>query len=110
MTLLTLIDKEKTILSKNTLLALWGNSETIDKLPSYADKQVNFLLCPSCFWCASCLSSRILSTMSSADDCTSVAKCPSCIKGNVESIPIADDEEYRFDYDAKRGVTIKFFR
>jgi hypothetical protein len=73
------------------------------------DGRINFLLCPSCFWCASCLSSQILSTMSSAED-SSVAKCPSCIKGNVESIPIADDEEYRFDYDVKRGVAMRFFR
>jgi hypothetical protein len=110
MNLRILIDKEQIILRKNTLSVLEASSNTGGKILDDNDGRINFLICPSCFWCASCLSSRILSTMSSADDCTSVAKCPSCIKGNVESIPIADDEEYRFDYDVKRGVTMKFFR
>jgi hypothetical protein len=83
----------------------WNRSYIDDKA-----RRVNFLLCPSCFWCASCFSSKIISTMSSAEDSSSVAKCPFCIKGNVESIPIADDEEYKFDYDVKRGVTMRFFR
>jgi hypothetical protein len=92
------------------LSILEASSNTGDKILDDNDGRINFLICPSCFWCASCLSSRMLSTMSSADDCASVAKCPFCIKGNVESIPIADDEEYRFDYDVKQGVTMKFFR
>jgi hypothetical protein len=63
--------------------------------------QINFIICQSCFWCASCLSSQILST---------IAKCPSCIEGNMESIPIAENENYRFDYDTRRGLTMEFFR
>ncbi len=105
-----LIDKEKTILSKNTLLALWGNNETIDKIPSYAGKQVNFLLCPSCFWCASCLSPQKLSVMAAAEDSDSFSKCPSCIEGNIESVPIAKNEEYRINHDTKRGFTMEFLR
>ena len=38
------------------------------------------------------------------------SKCPSCIEGTIESIPIAEDENYRFDYNAKRGVALEFFR
>jgi hypothetical protein len=110
MTLQILIDKEKTILSKNTLLALRGNSETIDKIPSYASNQVNFLLCPSCFWCASCLSPQMLSVMAATNGSGSFSKCPSCVDGDIEFIPIAKNENYRFDYDTKRGVTMEFFR
>jgi hypothetical protein len=32
-------------------------------------------------------------------------KCPSCIEGNIESLPIAEYENYRFHNDKKRGIT-----
>ena len=53
MNLQILMNKEQTILRKNALLALEGRSEKIDKILNDIDKRVDFLLCPSCFWCAS---------------------------------------------------------
>ena len=91
-----LIDEEQTILRKNALLLLSGNIETTNE----THKGVNFLLCPSCFWCASCFS----------PDSASFAKCPSCIEGNIESIPIAENENYRFINDKKLGITMEFLR
>jgi hypothetical protein len=44
------------------------------------------------------------------EDSVSLTKCPFCAKGNVESIPIAENENYIFDYDAKRGLVMKFFQ
>jgi hypothetical protein len=70
--------------------------------------QINFII-SSCFWCASCLSSQILSTIAETND-FSLLKCPSCIDGNIESIPIAENEGYRFYYDNKRGLTMEFLR
>jgi hypothetical protein len=32
------------------------------------------------------------------------SKCPACNTGRVESIPISDNDIYRFDYDPKRGL------
>jgi hypothetical protein len=52
----------------------------------------------------------MLRTMAAAKDSASLAKCPSCIEGNIESVPVAENEEYKFDYDIKRGVTMEFFR
>jgi hypothetical protein len=72
--------------------------------------EITFVMCQSCFWCASCLSPKILSTIAETDGSSSLTKCPSCIEGNMESIPIADNENYRFDYDSRRGLTIEFFR
>ena len=71
--------------------------------------QINFIICQSCFWCASCLSSQILSTIAETNDFP-LLKCPSCIDGNTESIPIAENEGYRFYYDTKRGLTMEFLR
>jgi hypothetical protein len=109
MILQILIDKEQTILRKNTLLVLEEGNKTTTKISNDIDRRVHFTLCPSCFWCASCLSSKILSIIA-PEDSPSLAKCPSCNKGKIEFIPIAENEEYRFDYDAKRGVTMEFFR
>lgn len=105
-----IIDKEKTILSKNTLLSMDGDGDTGGKISNDADNRVNFVLCPSCFWCASCLPSQKLKTMAMAKDSASLTKCPSCIEGNIESVPVAENEEYTFEYDIKRGVTMEFFR
>ena len=90
---------EQTALRKNTLLVLSGNIEMTGKIRNDTDKDVNFLLCPSCFWCASCLSPD-----------SSFTKCPSCIEGNIESISIAENENYRFSNDKKRGITMEFLR
>jgi hypothetical protein len=72
--------------------------------------EINFVICQSCFWCASCFPSQVLGTIAAAEDSTSPPKCPSCIEGNIESIPIAENENYRFDYNTKRGVVMEFFR
>jgi hypothetical protein len=110
MNLQLLMYTEQMVLSKNTLLSLEGDSNSGRKILDDYDGRINFLLCPLCFWCASCLHSQMLGTMTVAKDSDSMVKCPSCTEGNIESIPIAENEEYKFDYDIKRGVTMEFFR
>jgi hypothetical protein len=53
----------------------------------------NFLICRSCFWCAS-----YLNNVHSFGDI-----CPSCKNDKVESMPISFDETYKFNYDSGRG-------
>ncbi|HXG07007.1 MAG TPA: hypothetical protein VNI77_06750 [Nitrososphaera sp.] len=60
-------------------------------------KQVYFTLCDSCYWCASYLDGRVI------ESC-----CPACKISKVETIPVAGNEMYVFDYDQKRGVTVDF--
>jgi rubrerythrin len=64
-------------------------------------KQRHFLLCESCFWCAS---SIYLVSMDWI--------CPVCSRNNnnnkVESIPIQNNEIYKFDYNQRRGVILEF--
>jgi hypothetical protein len=60
-------------------------------------EQPHFLLCGSCYWCASSIS--LLGT---------VEICPSCMNGKVESMPLSDKEIYTFRYDSIRGVTLAF--
>ena len=61
---------------------------------------IHFLLCGSCFWCAS-----------QSNNCNTrdmITECPSCNDTRVESLPISHDEVYRFGYNPKRGVTLEF--
>jgi len=60
----------------------------------------NFLICSSCFWCASYLNNMH----------SSVEVCPSCKNDKVESMPLSVDETYKFDYGAGRGVELEFRR
>ena len=48
-------------------------------------KQIDFLLCESCFWCASSLSSSPSYHLSNED---TVSKCPICNKHALKQIPI----------------------
>jgi hypothetical protein len=49
-------------------------------------EQPHFLLCGSCYWCASYLNLR-----------GRVETCPSCMNGKVESLPISDNEIYTLE-------------
>jgi hypothetical protein len=50
-------------------------------------KQINFMLCESCFWCASSLSSSSsLYDLSNDDD--RLSKCPICNEYTLKLIPI----------------------
>ena len=53
-------------------------------------EQPHFLLCGSCYWCASYLNFRG----------TVDLLCPSCLNGKVESMSISDNEIYTFSYNA----------
>ena len=60
-------------------------------------KQRHFLLCESCFWCAS---SIYLVSMDWI--------CPVCNNSKIESIPIENNEMYKFDYNQRHGVILEF--
>ena len=60
-------------------------------------KQRHFLLCESCFWCAS---SIYLVSMDWI--------CPVCNNSKIESIPIENNEIYKFDYNQRHGVILEF--
>ena len=58
----------------------------------------NFIMCKSCFWCASFLNSY-----------TTLNACPSCMDSELELMPISFDEKYIFTYDKRHGITLEFF-
>ena len=58
--------------------------------------KIHFVLCESCFRCASCLNVAK----------RTVTKCPSCNELRLESIPIFNNEIYKFGYDPKTGMML----
>ncbi len=58
-----------------------------------------FLMCKSCYWCASCLS---------ADD-GSISRCPVCGTNKMDCLSISHSECYRLDYDQVRGMVLQFW-
>jgi len=36
--------------------------------------------------------------------------CPSCMNTELDSMPLSFDETYKFNYDAKSGITLEFGR
>jgi hypothetical protein len=71
--------------------------------------QIFFLICQSCFWCASYISTVTAFTAKRRGDAPPT-KCPICIEGNIESMSINKNEVYKFDYDTKRGVVLEFLK
>jgi hypothetical protein len=74
------------------------------KEDSKEGKQIHFLLCESCFWCASLLRSNDVNN----NDNIISKYCPSCSNNRVQSMPVSCNEVYKFDYNPKRGLTLKF--
>ena len=74
-------------------------TDIISKEIEVSDK-INFLLCESCFWCASYFNNyRMVFT-----------KCPICGNKNIESMPISHDEVHTSSHDPKHGVTLGFYK
>jgi len=71
--------------------------DIISKEVKVSDK-INFLICESCFWCASYFNNYSMV----------VTKCPICGNKNIESMPISHDEVYTLNNDPKRGVIFGF--
>jgi rRNA maturation endonuclease Nob1 len=68
--------------------------DIISKEIEVSDK-INFLLCESCFWCASYFNyyRKV------------VTNCPICGSKNIESMPISHHEVHTSSHVPKRGVS-----
>lgn len=83
-----LIDKKQNVLTNTTLSRLADRSETNHNFPDKTDKQVDFLLCPSCFWCASYFDFGELS----------IIRCPICHNNRMEQLPVATQWDRSYTY------------
>jgi predicted Zn-ribbon and HTH transcriptional regulator len=80
-----LLDIEHNTERKSTIVS---NLQPKGELDESKAKQIDFLLCRSCFWCAS----RLLGNINI------ISKCPICYNEGIESLPLSANcnEFYKF--------------
>ena len=66
--------------------------------------KIYFVVCNSCFWCASYFS------IESMESSSQVLRCHLCNSHNTELIPISSNESFRIDYNVTRGMEMEFYR
>jgi hypothetical protein len=65
-----------------------------------SDRQIYFVICNSCCWCASYF---IIDEKSSL-----IPNCNNCKSSDTEIIPISTDESFRIGHSQTRGMEIEF--
>lgn len=61
-----------------------------------------FMICQTCFWCASYID--IMDNV----DALLYKVCPACNHTAIELLPLSNGEHYRFEYTATSGVILEF--
>ena len=62
-------------------------------------KETIFILCDTCFWCATYLKKRIVPDANI---------CPNCLQTELSSFPILSNERFTCNYTEKRGLELEF--
>ena len=88
---------EATILHATTAEA--SNEKTTASSIARISKKKDFLLCNSCFWCASYLNLR---------RSFGVIECPSCKENTIERMSLCANDVYLFEYNRVTGVILEF--
>ena len=87
---------------EGTSLINYDSPGLIIKTPDRSPSQPIFILCDSCYWCATYMDKNRIPGEN---------RCPQCnAKNNDEltSFPIMSNESFTFDYNYKRGVELEF--
>jgi hypothetical protein len=101
---------QTTKLSSNTVnletqyLDDYQNDKTFQRISS----QVYFVICNSCYWCASYFDIDDLESLSASS--SHVLDCHVCNSHNTDLIPISTDESFKIEYSLTRGMEIEFYK
>jgi hypothetical protein len=72
-----------------------------------AGNQIYFVICNSCYWCASYFGIDNIESLSTSSH---VLDCQICNSHNTELIPISTDESFRVEYSATKGMKMEFYK
>ena len=76
-------------------------------LNTIENNKIYFVICNSCYWCASYFGIDDLESLSGSS--SHVLDCHVCNSHNTELIPIATDESFRIEYCLTRGMELEFY-
>ena len=65
---------------------------------------IYFVICNSCYWCASYFG------IDDSESSSQVLRCHLCNSCNTELIPISSNESFRIVYNVTRGMEMEFYR
>ena len=88
---------QKTKLSSNTI-------ERENNTVVRSTDHIYFVICNSCYWCAS------LFGIDDLDSLSQVLRCHLCNSCNTELIPISSNESFRINYNVTRGMEMESYR
>ena len=80
-------------------------SSTADVKREKCTDHIYFVICNSCFWCATYFGNDISLSSSSIP-----LACHVCDSKNTELMPISTDESFRMEYNPTRGMELEFYR
>ena len=85
------------------------SSNTIEdnKILQPIDK-IYFVICNSCYWCATYFGSDELKSISESS--SYVLDCHICNSHNTELMPISSGESFRIEYNRTKGMEMEFYR
>ena len=70
--------------------------------------KIYFVICNSCYWCASYFGIDNLESLSRSS--TLILDCRCCNSHDTELMPISTDDSFRIKYSVTRGMEIEFYR
>jgi hypothetical protein len=70
--------------------------------------KIYFVICNSCYWCASYFGIDDLESLSGSS--SRVLDCPICNSYSTELMPISNDESFRIKYSLSRGMEMEFYK
>ncbi|MGA7369416.1 MAG: hypothetical protein WBX01_09815 [Nitrososphaeraceae archaeon] len=92
------------LLKKSKISSDFKHHERENNIVLYPTEHIYFVICNSCYWCASYFSIDDLESSSQ------VLRCHQCNSHNTELIPISSNESFRIDYNVTRGMEMEFYR
>lgn len=79
------------------------SSNTLDIKRDKRTSPISFVICNSCYWCATYFGIDASSSLSSP-------ACHGCNSLNTELMPILTDESFRIEYNPIRGIEMEFYK
>ena len=70
--------------------------------------KIYFVICNSCYWCASYFGIDDLESLSESS--SHVLDCHVCNSHNTELMPISNDESFRIKYSLTNGMELEFYK
>jgi hypothetical protein len=70
--------------------------------------KIYFVICNSCYWCASYFGIDDLKSLSGSS--SHVLDCHVCNSHNTELMPISNDESFRIKYSLTNGMELEFYK